>query len=79
MSAQLEPTGPHAAPMMRLLPMTSDWLDAVHRVELAAYTHPWTRTNFNDSLAAGYHAQLLAADTDVVGYSRCARSTTCIC
>lgn len=68
MSAQLESQDPHAPPTVRLLPMTSDWLDAVHRVELAAYTHPWTRANFDDSLAAGYHAQVLAAGTDVVGY-----------
>ncbi len=69
MSAQLQPPDPHAAPTVRLLPMTSDWLPAVHRVELAAYTHPWTRTNFDDSLAAGYHAQVLAAGKEVVvGY-----------
>lgn len=68
MSAQLDHSEAHPEPTVRLLPMTSDWLDAVHAVEQAAYTHPWTRANFDDSLAAGYHAQVLAAGSDVLGY-----------
>ena len=68
MSAQLQSSDPHAPPTVRLLPLTSDWLGAVHAVEQTVYTHPWTRTNFDDSLAAGYHAQVLAAEADVVGY-----------
>ena len=39
--------------------MTTAWLDAVVAVEHSAYAHPWTRTNFSDSLSAGYQAQLL--------------------
>ena len=41
--------------------MTPAWLDAVLRIELGAYEHPWTRGNFSDSLDAGYQAQLLTA------------------
>ena len=35
-------------------------LAAVLAVEMAAYSHPWTRSNFVDSLAAGYFSQVLA-------------------
>ena len=41
--------------------MTPAWLDAVLRIELGAYEHPWTRGNFTDSLNAGYQAQCLTA------------------
>jgi [ribosomal protein S18]-alanine N-acetyltransferase len=34
-------------------------IDAVLAVEVRAYSHPWTRGNFIDSLAAGYVAELL--------------------
>lgn len=52
-----------------LVPMTHAWLDAVVRVERDAYTHPWSRLNFSDSLAAGYHAQVLAGGTaELIGY-----------
>ena len=44
--------------------MTTAWLDAVVAVEHSAYEHPWTRTNFSDSLNAGYQAQLLTAGDD---------------
>jgi [ribosomal protein S18]-alanine N-acetyltransferase len=38
--------------------MTAD-VDAVVSVEQSAYSFPWSRGNFVDSLAAGYHAELL--------------------
>ena len=41
--------------------MTPQWLDEVVRVEQSAYDHPWTQGNFNDSINAGYQAQLLTA------------------
>ena len=41
--------------------MTLSWLSDVTRVEHSAYKHPWTLGNFNDSLNAGYMAQLLTA------------------
>lgn len=42
-----------------MVPMTVRDLDDVMRIESASYEFPWTRGNFIDSLAAGYHAQLL--------------------
>lgn len=41
---------------------------AVATIEAAAYSFPWTRGNFIDSLAAGYAAELLEADEQPVGY-----------
>ncbi len=38
------------------------------RIERDAYTHPWSRGNFQDSLRAGYQAQVLAAGDTVLGY-----------
>lgn len=63
MSALWRPEAP------RLMPLRSADLDAVVAVEQQAYAFPWTRGNFIDSLAAGYHAQLLSLpDGEVVGY-----------
>ena len=41
--------------------MTPAWLEAVMQVECSAYEHPWSSTNFTDSLSAGYEIQLLIA------------------
>ena len=43
-------------------------LDALLDVEQQAYTHPWTRGNFIDTLAAGYQAELLLAGDTLLGY-----------
>lgn len=44
-------------------------LDRVLAIEALAYSFPWTRGNFIDSLAAGYLAELLVADRgELVGY-----------
>ena len=52
-----------------LLPMTVQQLEAVLAIELQAYTFPWTRGNFIDSLAAGYPAQVLyGAQGELLGY-----------
>jgi ribosomal-protein-alanine N-acetyltransferase len=49
--------------------LTSADLDRVMPVENAAYAFPWTRGNFVDSLAAGYHArQLRDAAGALAGY-----------
>ena len=62
MSAQLEPRP-------RLRPMRPADLDAVLRIEVAAYAFPWSRGNFIDSLASGYLAELLLApDASLIGY-----------
>jgi len=41
--------------------MTVSDLDEVVAIECAAYDFPWTRGNFIDSLAAGYHARVMRA------------------
>jgi ribosomal-protein-alanine N-acetyltransferase len=44
-------------------------LDTVIAVERSAYSFPWTRGNFIDSLAAGYFAEVLLHDSaGLVGY-----------
>jgi ribosomal-protein-alanine N-acetyltransferase len=49
--------------------MTVRDLDAVVALETRCYSHPWSRGNFTDSLAAGYLAEVLV-DTagELVGY-----------
>ena len=37
------------------------WLDRVLAIEQRAYSHPWSRANFVDSLATGYQMQVLCA------------------
>lgn len=60
---------------MTALPVDATWrplqagdLDAVMAVEARCYSHPWSRGNFIDSLAAGYHAALLLGDDELLGY-----------
>ena len=50
-------------------PMTVLDLDTVLAIEVQCYSHPWTRGNFIDSLAAGYLAELrLSAEGECIGY-----------
>jgi ribosomal-protein-alanine N-acetyltransferase len=49
-------------------PMMEDRLDEVVAIEGRAYSHPWTRGNFSDSLRSGYQGQLLCAGDLVLGY-----------
>ncbi len=64
MNARLRP----AAPAWQR-PMTPADLEAVLALEVQAYSHPWTRGNFIDSLAAGYHAELrLDEHSRLLGY-----------
>lgn len=62
MSAQLD-----TLPRMRL--MTVQDLAAVEAIEQSAYTHPWTRGNFADSLAAGYHCWIMERGGIIAGYA----------
>jgi ribosomal-protein-alanine N-acetyltransferase len=48
--------------------MTADDLDAVIAIEDAIYPHPWTRGNFSDSLAAGYHCWMVECGGEPTGY-----------
>jgi ribosomal-protein-alanine N-acetyltransferase len=50
----------------RMLP---DDLDAVAAIEDVIYPHPWTRGNFADSLAAGYHCWIIECAGEVAGYT----------
>ena len=52
-----------------LKPMTIGVLDAVLAIEVQAYTFPWSRGNFVDSLAAGYLLRVLQSPGgEVLGY-----------
>lgn len=64
MSAVLQPQAD-----LRRHPMSLADLPGVLAVEVCSYSHPWTRGNFIDSLAAGYVAEVLGSPaTGVVGY-----------
>jgi len=52
----------------RFEPLVAERLDEVLPVEQQAYPHPWTRTNFLDSIKSGYQAQLLVAGDELLGY-----------
>ncbi len=50
-------------------PMQESDLDEVVAVEQEVYPYPWSRANFSDSLAQGYHAWVLRAqDGALMGY-----------
>lgn len=56
-----------ALPALRAMVLAD--VDAVMAVEVRAYSHPWSRGNFVDSLIAGYEAELLhAPDGALCGY-----------
>jgi len=49
--------------------MQVDDLDRVMQVEVLAYSFPWSRGNFQDSLKSGYVAELLEASAELLlGY-----------
>jgi [ribosomal protein S18]-alanine N-acetyltransferase len=57
------------APQLQRRAMTVRDLDAVAALEASAYSFPWSRGNFTDSLAAGYIAEVLVgAEEGLVGY-----------
>lgn len=49
--------------------MTAADYDLVASIEKEAYPHPWTRGNFSDSLAAGYHCWIMECGEAIVGYA----------
>jgi ribosomal-protein-alanine N-acetyltransferase len=53
---------------VRFEAMAPHHLDAVLRVEQSAYAHPWSRSNFDDTLKSGYQAQMLLAGDTLLGY-----------
>ncbi|MFN4359604.1 MAG: ribosomal protein S18-alanine N-acetyltransferase [Hylemonella sp.] len=62
MSAVLKPVE------ARLEPLEAAWLDQLLAIEQRAYPHPWTRGNFLDALKSGYHARVLLAGDELLGY-----------
>ncbi|MCA0327239.1 MAG: ribosomal protein S18-alanine N-acetyltransferase [Proteobacteria bacterium] len=57
-----------AAAEARFEPLTRERLDAVLAIEQRVYSHPWTRGNLLDTLAAGHQAQCLLAGDELLGY-----------
>ena len=53
----------------RMRQMEAADLDGVEAIERVIYSHPWTRGNFADSLAAGYHCWVLERDGQLAGYA----------
>lgn len=56
-------------PASRLRDMTLADVDAVLRIEQQAHSHPWTRGNFNDSLANGHICKVVEIENEIVGYA----------
>ena len=48
--------------------MREEDLPEVMAIEQAIYTHPWTQTNFADSLRAGYECRTWRLGGELVGY-----------
>lgn len=49
--------------------LTAERLEALMAVEQSAYSHPWTRGNFMDAMAAGHQCLLLLGGLDeLLGY-----------
>lgn len=62
MSAVLEPVE------ARLEPLDATLLEQLLPIEQRAYPHPWTCGNFMDALRSGYHARVLLAGDELLGY-----------
>jgi ribosomal-protein-alanine N-acetyltransferase len=56
-------------PELQFRDMTSADVDAVLGIEQQVHSHPWTRGNFADSLAAGHICKVYAAGQEIVGYA----------
>jgi len=56
------PAPTHSQRRIAFVPMTEADLDTVVEVEKTAYTHPWSRKHFSDSLRSGYPAVLLLGE-----------------
>ena len=48
--------------------MTARDVDTAQKVEASAYHYPWSHSNFIDSLAAGYLAEVLEWEDGLAGY-----------
>ena len=68
MSAVPTPLAARFAVPARFEPMSAARLDAVLAIEQSAFSHPWSRGNFSDSIAAGHQAQCLLGGDELLGY-----------
>ena len=58
-----------AASLVHFEPLSALWLDVLLPIEAQAYSHPWTRGNFQDAMVAGYETQLLVDENhQLLGY-----------
>ena len=55
-------------PAVEMLPMTVRDIDEVLRIEYRAYSHPWSRANFADSIGSGYSCWVCRIGGELVGY-----------
>ena len=55
-------------PAVEMLPMTVRDIDEVLRIEYRVYSHPWSRTNFTDSIHSGYGCWVCRIGAELVGY-----------
>lgn len=53
---------------LRFRPMVEDDIDAVLKVEFAAFSHPWTRGIFLDCIHSGYECWLVFLGDQQVGH-----------
>ena len=58
-----------ARPPLAFAAMTDADLDAVTAAEADLHSHPWSRANFVDSLAAGYGGWIARVDRELAGYA----------
>ena len=64
-----QPASDDAESLVHFEPLSALWLDTLLPIEEQAYTHPWTRGNFQDAMVAGYEIQLLVdAKHQLLGY-----------
>ena len=57
-----------SAPLPQPVPMNIDHLPQVLHIEQSAYSHPWTRGHFVDSIASGYHMPVWHVGEEVACY-----------
>jgi len=68
MATHLPPHSPAGQGEVFFASMQGHVLGDVVAVEQQAYSHPWSEQNFIDALHAGYQAQELRADNQLLGY-----------
>ena len=60
--SDISPAGGFAE--LSFMPMQTEDLDAVLKIESVSHIHPWTEGNFSDSLAAGHWAYCIRPQVD---------------